>query len=44
MEYIGNIPFDPQLDELIYSRVSLLNLKETPAVDAITQILKSIGG
>jgi len=44
MEYIGDIPFDPQLDECIYNGVSLKNLENSPAVDAITKILKTIGG
>lgn len=44
MDYIGDIPFDPQLDEYIFRGVSLISLKDSPAVDAITQILTTIGG
>jgi CO dehydrogenase maturation factor len=44
MEYAGDIPFDPQLDEHIFKGDSLISIKDTPAVKAITKILKTIGG
>jgi CO dehydrogenase maturation factor len=44
MEYLGDIPYDPQLDEHIFRGDSLITLKDSPAVDAITEIMKTIGG
>jgi CO dehydrogenase maturation factor len=44
MEYLGDIPFDPHLDDFIFKGNSLINLADTPAVDSITEILKTIGG
>ncbi|MBN2534683.1 MAG: AAA family ATPase [Spirochaetales bacterium] len=44
MEYLADIPFDPQLDDYIFRGDSLISLRDSPAADAVAQILKTIGG
>ncbi|MBN2442880.1 MAG: AAA family ATPase [Spirochaetales bacterium] len=44
LEYIGNIPIDEELDEIIFRGDSLLNLKDSPAINEISKILEIIGG
>jgi CO dehydrogenase maturation factor len=44
LEFLGNIPYDPQLDELIFRGVPLGTLATSPAADEITKIIEIIGG
>jgi CO dehydrogenase maturation factor len=42
MEYLGDIPTDAKLEEMIFKRGSLRELKESPAKKAIEEILEKI--
>ncbi|NQT25195.1 AAA family ATPase [candidate division KSB1 bacterium] len=44
MEYICDIPFDPQLDEIIFNGRSLKELNDSPVKESIKQIIDQIGG
>jgi CO dehydrogenase maturation factor len=43
MEYLCDVPFDAKLDDVIFNGESLMNLKDSPAVESIKYILERIG-
>ncbi len=44
MEYLGRIPYDPDLEERIFKGESLLALASGPALESMNEIMQKLGG
>ncbi|MBD3308455.1 AAA family ATPase [candidate division KSB3 bacterium] len=44
LDYLCNIPYDPQLEDIVFHGEPLSQLTDGPAIEAITLILDTIGG
>ena len=44
MEYLGFIPYDKELEQMVCEGLSLEGLKESPVVDKVKLIIDEIGG